>query len=985
MGLLVTAPGDRHLRLAFRSGTVAALAAVTLVAALSCTLRSAQADTDGGATTYSFESDAVGSVPAGCDTPAGRAAATVSDEHAYGGAHSLQVHDTSSSSLVVVNCQTGSQQGAEMSLEVYPVDALGLMIDIDGVAGKPTGIDGNAVFHLRVTADGAMSWYSGSAWQSLAPAGTVPAGRWSLVQLAVPTDNSTVHVGVNGADVSNAGPASGSNNPITAITGFGFASSGTAPVGDNAFVDDVTFGPLTDVPPGVPPTRNFTPGVVDGFESDVVGSVPAGCGTPPGSVAPTVTDERAYAGHNSVQVTDTSPTSQALLTCATPAQQGAYLSFEVDPVAVKAFTFDITGNALIGAALPDDAVFHLKVGADGSISWAQLGAWYPLAPAGTVPIGQWSHVELSVPVDNQAVHVTVDGTYVGSGGPATGNNSSRYDEISAITGFAFASAGPVSVGDNVFVDDVTFGPVADTPASALGTAPFQVGRPAKIDDVGQVQLPTSDVVVPHGAGQRILADYPAHSDSSQTTGNRVAYSDDGGATWVNDQDANPMPDVPSFFMTRLRNGDILAVNYHTYMVPNSADLEANVETAVSHDDGATWTRRTGILASLQPLKEGASERPGVSLGGFVLVHSVIEDPDGTLYQAAYGNYATDKRYRSVLLVSHDSGVNWSVQGTIATDDPDMDNVSGYQGPCEAVVERLADGSMLAVMRQGSYLPMTYARSTDDGGTWTPQQQVTTGPQAQPLYSVFPTMELMPTGELVLLTGRPGLVLTVSKDGRGDDWSTPVGIDYTNSENSAFTALDPSTVLVLGDRGRVSPWQVWARTVGIDAPCTQVVTGVHNGPLSAGAGGLCLDDATVNGSVTVSGGGRLIAHGSTIQGSVQATDASIVSLCGSDIAGPVSATGTTADVSIGDTTRACDPDAITGPLSVKATQGRVVVDRTEVTGPVSVTDSAGAIAGVLAGDTVHGPLSCSGNAVAPTDSGVADTVDGPSSGQCAGLG
>jgi len=983
-GHIVTTARRNRLPLILRRTAVLAAA---LIAAGGGMPLAAQADPSAGPTSYSFESDAVGAVPVGCATPAGKAPATVSAAQAHSGSHSLEVNDTSASALVVTNCEGFSQQGAQLSVAVFPVKALSFMIDIDGVAAKSPNIDGHAVFHLRVQANGSMGWYNGSAWQTLAPAGTVPTGQWSIVQLAVPTDNSTVFVGVNGTDVSNAGPATGANNPISKITGFGFASSGTAAVGDHAYVDDVTFGPAAATPPGVPATRDFTSGVADGFESDAVGAVPAGCGVPAGNDAPVVTDTQAYAGHHSVEVSDTSATSQALLKCATPAQQGAYLSFEVRPEGVKGFVFDLDGTALIGAALPGGAVFHLKLGGDGSISWDQLGAWYPLAPAGTAPIGQWSHVQLSVPVDNQAVHVTVNGTYVGSGGPATGNNSSRYDEITAITGFAFGSAGPVSVGDDVFVDDVTFGQVTDTPAGALGTAPFEVGLPATIDNVGQVQLPTSDVVVPHGGGQRILAEYPAHSDASNTNGNRLKYSDDGGTTWVDDQQVNPMPDAPSFFLTRLRNGDVLAVDYHTYMTPDSGNLKSEVDTAVSHDNGATWTNRTGVLTTPQAMRtiSTVTDRPGSPLGGFVLVHSVVEDPDGTLYQTGYGYYAPDVRYRSVLLVSHNAGLDWSIQGTIATDDPAMDSTPGYQGPCEAVIERLADGSLLAVIRQGGYLPMTYTRSTDDGRTWTPQKQLATGPKAQPLYSVFPTMELMPTGELVLLAGRPGMVLTVSKDGLGDDWSTPVGIDYTNSENGAFAALDSSTLLVLGDRGRVSPWSVWARTVGIDPPCAQVVTGVHNGPLTAGAGGLCLDGATVNGPVTVSGGGRLVVQSSKIGGPVNVTGASAVALCDAAISGPVSVTGTSGNVSIGDTTRGCDPDAVTGPLVVTGTHGHVVVDRATVGGPLSLKGSVSPAAGVLAGVVVHGPLSCSANAATPTDSGVAATVDGPSRGQCAAIG
>jgi hypothetical protein len=724
----------------------------------------------------------------------------------------------------------------------------------------------------------------------------------------------------------------------------------------------------------------------DTFESDAVGSVPAGCTTPSGLTPATVSAARAYAGTHSLQVDDTSTTSMVAVTCASAPQQGAYLSFEVYPAELtNGFAFDIEGDALVSTGLAGGSVFHLGVDPDGSVRWYDGGTWRPLAPARTVPVGQWSQVQVAVPSDNSAAHLTVNGTYVGSAGPAIGDNASVHNAINAITGYGFTSDGTADVGDEAFFDDVTFGTAADTPASAVGTPPLQVGAVSQIDGNGQVQLPTSDVVVPYGSGQRILAEYPAHSDSSLTTGNRLSYSDDNGVTWVNDQAANPMPDVPSFYMTRLRNGDILAVNYHTYMTPDSGDLQAEVDTAISTDGGQTWTNRTGSMSAPQAMQSlGTSERPDEPLGGFVLVHNVVEDPDGTLYQSGYGKYAGDKAYRDVLLVSHDEGLTWAVQGTVASADPSRVGTSGYQGPCEGAVERTADGSLLVVMRTGSYLPMIYARSTDDGKTWTAPQQVATGPAAQPLYSVFPTMEMLPTGQLVLLAGRPGLVMTVSQDGNGDDWSTPVGIDYVNSENGAFTVLNSSTALVLGDRGRVSPWQVWMRPVTVDQPCTQTVTGTHHGPLTAGAGGLCLDDATVNGPVTVTGGGRLISQGSTITGAVSASGASVVSLCASKVDGAVSLSASTGSVTVGDTTRGCDPDTITGSLSIAGAAGRVEVDRATVTGSMTVTGASSSVATVLAGVTVSGPLSCSQDTVAPTDSGVAVTVNGPASGQCADL-
>jgi len=724
------------------------------------------------------------------------------------------------------------------------------------------------------------------------------------------------------------------------------------------------------------------------FESDTVGSVPAGCDTPSGLLPAAVSDEDAYQGEHSLRVNDTSTSATVGVTCTVAPQQGAYLSFEVNPRALQGFMIDLVGQSLLPTGQPGNSLFRLAVGMDGGIQWWETwsATWRELAPAGSVPLGRWSQVQLAVPADNAAMRVTVDGAYAGSAGSTVGNNSSRHNAVTAITGFAFSSGGNATVGDDVFLDDITFGGPADTPASAVGTAPFHISETTTIDADGtQVGFPSPGLVVPNGDGKRILVPYSGHPDTSNASGFRLAASDDGGMTWARAQDLNPMPYATGIYLTRLRNGDILAVNYHTYMTPGSGNRQADVETAISHDQGASWTHRTGRMTTPEPMRPiGASERPGTTLGGFVLVHTVVEDPDGTMYLSAYGYYAVDQKYRQIVLVSHDGGVNWETAATVDTADPAKIGTSGYDGPCEGAIERVADGSLLMIIRNGWRHPMTYSRSTDNGVTWTKPQPVEVGPAGQALYSVQPTLELLPTGELLLMVGRPGLVMTVSEDGRGDDWSIPVGLDYANSENGGFAVLDPSTVVVTGDRGRVAPWEVWSRRVTIDQPCEQTVTGVHDGPLSAGAGGLCLVDATVNGAVSVTGGGRLIVQDSTITGAVSASGASLVSLCGSNVHGPVTVTGTTGNAAIGDTTSGCDASTIVGPLRVTGTSGHVVLDRTEVTGPVSITENSGTLATVLSGVAVHGPLSCFENAVAPTDSGLANTVDGPSTGQCAAL-
>lgn len=754
-------------------------------------------------TVLTFESDAVGSVPAGCTTPPSRTAVAVSSAQHHSGSHSLRVYDSSSTSMTQVDCSGAPRQGGYLAFDVYPASLPhGFTFNVNGSA---SGADVE-VFHFAVTSTGAVEWYDGT-WHPLTGSGVVPVGQWSLMEIAVSGDDSTALVQVDHAYVGTAQKETAGGMIISSITGFGFASDGTVPTGDDVYLDDVDFGTLDTIP-----AAGLATG---GFESDAVGAVPAGCSTPSGRGAGAVSNSRAYAGTHSLRIDDTSSSLLYVVNCPADPREGAYLSFEVYPAALPhGFSFDVMGTTLLSPSSPVSA-FHFNIAPSGLLQWYDGGAWRPLAPAGTIPIGQWSRVQVSIPADDSAAHLTVAGTYAGSGGPAIGNNASSHNAVTAVTGYQFTSNGTLTTGDDVYIDEVSFGGAADTPSTAVGTGVFGVGLPSTIDDVGQVQLPSSDVAVPHGSGQRIFADIPAHSDSSHTTGNRMSYSDDGGVTWASWQSHNPMPDDPSLFLTLLTNGDLLAVNYHTYMVSGSS-TQAHVETAVSHDDGATWTTHAGLLTTTTAQQSlGSSERSGVALGGFVVVHSVVEGSGGTLYLSAYGKLSGDTKYRQVLLSSTNGGVDWGIRGTIATADPSMLGTSGYEGPCEGAVEILADGSMLAVMRNGSYLPMTSSRSTDDGATWSTPADVTVGPSGQPLYSVFPTMKLLAGGELMLLVGRPGLVLTVSSDGRGDDWSTPVGIDYVNSENSAFTPLSGTEILVLGDRGRVSPWQVWARPITID--------------------------------------------------------------------------------------------------------------------------------------------------------------------------
>jgi hypothetical protein len=276
-----------------------------------------------------------------------------------------------------------------------------------------------------------------------------------------------------------------------------------------------------------------------------------------------------------------------------------------------------------------------------------------------------------------------------------------------------------------------------------------------------------------------------------------------------------MPNAQSYNLSRLRNGDLLAVSYHTYM--RSGSRSADVETAVSHDGGRTWGPiRVGAMTTPQTMRPISpnSSRPGRSLGGFVLVHSIVEDADGTMYQSAYGYYQNDPKYRQLILRSRDGGLTWTTVSTVAV----SPNQPG-EGFCEAAIQRVADGSLLAVLRTGSYLAMHVSRSTDNGLTWTAPTPLRAA-NGLLVTGVYPNLVPMPDGRLVLYYGRPGQSLMVSDDGSGASWSTPVTVDYRNSANGSAVPLDADTLLAFGDRG--ADWSVnkpplasvWSRTINL---------------------------------------------------------------------------------------------------------------------------------------------------------------------------
>lgn len=550
--------------------------------------------------------------------------------------------------------------------------------------------------------------------------------------------------------------------------------------------------------------------VVRDFESDAIGAVPAGCTPPDGHEAATVTDRRAQSGERSLLLADGSTPQQTATTCPAPGD-GADLRLGVYPERLgNGFEISVLGS-FTGKPETGVPVFQLRVNTDGSMSWFDglvqdnLG-WTQISPAGSITTDAWSTITVQVPRDQVEARVYVnadpgDGpdqeSYVGAAGPV------GVSPVDTISGFQLA--GPAQPGDDelIFVDDVA----VDDGTAALPAprhATFGVGSPTIFDhtDEGFMQMPNTAVSVATASGpDEVLVGYPVHGDATHDTGTALASSLDNGRSWTPADDRNPFPDAQSFYLSRLADGDLLAVSYHTFMIEDSGSLQAEVPTARSSDGGRTWTHRAGRMTApeaMRPISDGTS-RPGHPLGGFVLVHKVVEDPDGTLYQSGYGYYADDERYRQIIMASTDGGENWTVRSTVAVD-PELSDHPRYEGFCEGAFARAADGSLISIMRTGNYQSLYQSRSTDDGATWSDPVPVKAGPDQVPVTGVFPDLIMMDNGTLVLYVGRPGQFVLASTDGTGESWGRPKMIDYLNSGNGTVVPIGRNHFLAFGDRG-----------------------------------------------------------------------------------------------------------------------------------------------------------------------------------------
>ncbi len=312
------------------------------------------------------------------------------------------------------------------------------------------------------------------------------------------------------------------------------------------------------------------------------------------------------------------------------------------------------------------------------------------------------------------------------------------------------------------------------------------------------------------AGKRLLVLYPNHPDDfGGTGGSGASVSEDGGATWQAQHDDWPLGKTVDVWADRLRNGDLIAIGLNWAPDPKkrgeltAKDVPADAyQLGISTDGGLTWRKESMLIEC--PAAFGIIARP--------LPH-VFEDESGVLFMPAFawgksGNHA-------LLLQSKDRGRRWSVLSSITNAAAMVKAGAPVTTPwLETTVSPTQNGDFLAIVRTGSSAQssLVSVRSTDHGQTWST-------PEKLPIAGKLPTLQLLPSGVLALLTAhtKNHCRLYLSADANGRAWSTAHVLTSQSGGNAGMTITGKDSLLVISPANkRIDAWRVTLRATSVIA-------------------------------------------------------------------------------------------------------------------------------------------------------------------------
>jgi hypothetical protein len=311
--------------------------------------------------------------------------------------------------------------------------------------------------------------------------------------------------------------------------------------------------------------------------------------------------------------------------------------------------------------------------------------------------------------------------------------------------------------------------------------------------------------------------YSSAPDAAESYGTpRAALtSKDGGKTW------SPHSGKWGGSGLLLPNGDRIAVSTPKPYKLADLKLPEPVGTLMSTYGGQKYTMYRG--SDLPPkLRTIRISRQKKGSDARVTEHAWVDDPqalryslrevfpiiwwgdvhlaqDGSLIAGIYPGNMTredgslDPKWHIFFYRSTDFGHSWKIQGRILYQ-PDMKvdpNGDKHDGFGEPAFEILNDGSLLCIMRctDGAGIgPMYSSRSTDLGKTWSKPRVIAPN-------GVLPKLLKLENGILALSSGRPGVQVRFSEDGK--KWTEPFDLVPVTEKDPHKDTCGYTSLLAVG--------------------------------------------------------------------------------------------------------------------------------------------------------------------------------------------
>ena len=126
--------------------------------------------------------------------------------------------------------------------------------------------------------------------------------------------------------------------------------------------------------------------------------------------------------------------------------------------------------------------------------------------------------------------------------------------------------------------------------------------------------------------------------------------------------------------------------------------------------------------------------------------------------------------------------------------------------------------------------------------------------------------------------------------------------------------------------------------GTTTPGCTMITGTH-GSLTITSGSVCLNNATINGGISVGKGATLFIEHSTVNGSISANAPAGLQICRSTT-GSISVSGATGLVRIGDPANNCGANTINGGLTAANNKAGLIIVNNKITGSLTTAGNTG---------------------------------------------